>query len=269
MTSNSLDSLRGKGNVVSKSRVPKTDYSAIAKYYDRVRPSDVDVWLSKIVEYGKIEAGYFVLDVGCGTGRFPLGMSTSKDCVLCGLEPSIEMLKQAVAKDKTKSILWVRGDGRHLPFKDDLFDCTYMTLVIHHIEDKELALREIHRVLKNDGNCVIVTNSHSRIKKHILRDFPKVMAMDLKRFPPIPTVKKIMKKVGFKNVHHHILRHDRGYVSTDEYLKRVRNKYISTLTLLSEDEFQRGLRIFEERVKQKYGDRIKQIDRFVFVVGRK
>jgi SAM-dependent methyltransferase len=261
--------LRGKGNVVSKSGVPKTDYSAIARYYDRVRPTDVDLWLSKIVEYGRIEAKCAVLDVGCGTGRFPLGMSTSKDCVLCALEPSIEMLKQAVAKDKSKCILWVQGDGQHLPFKDDLFDCVYMTLVIHHIEDRNLALREIHRVLKNNGNCVIVTNSHSRIKKHVLRDFPRVAAIDLKRFPTIPSLKKTMTRVGFRDVHHHILRHERGYVSTDEYLERVRNKYISTLTLLSEDEFQTGLRIFEEKIKQKYGDQIKQIDRFVFVVGRK
>jgi SAM-dependent methyltransferase len=209
------------------------------------------------------------LDVGCGTGRFPLGMSALKDCMLCALEPSIDMLKQAVAKDKPKCILWVRGDGQHLPFKDDVFDCVYMTLVIHHIEDKELALREIHRVLKNDGNCVIVTNSHSRIKKHVLRDFPGVVEIDLKRFPTIPSLKKTLARVGFRDVHHHILRHERGCISTDEYIERVRNKYISTLTLLSEDEFQRGLRIFEEKVKQKYRGQIKQVDRFVFVVGHK
>jgi hypothetical protein len=96
-----------------------------------------------------------------------------------------------------------------------------------------------------------------------------VLAIDLKRFPSIPWLKKTMMNVGFKDVHHHILRYDRGYISTDEYLERVRNRYVSTLTLLSEDEFQRGLRIFQDRVKEKYGSQIKQIDRFVFVVGKK
>jgi hypothetical protein len=75
--------------------------------------------------------------------------------------------------------------------------------------------------------------------------------------------------IGFRDAHYHILRYDRGYVATDEYLKRVRNKYISTLTLLSEDEFQKGLKIFQKRVRKKYGDQIKQIDKFIFVIGQK
>jgi len=254
---------------MNKSEIPKTDYSEIAKYYDKVRVGDVEFWLSKIIEYGKIEANCDVLDVGCGTGRFPLSMSTAKTCVICALEPSIEMLKQAIAKDKAKRVLWIRGDGQRLPFGDNVFDCVYMTLVIHHIENKELALHEVHRVLKKNGRCVMVTNSHSRIKKHALRDFPGVVAIDLKRFPTIPMLKETMLKGGFRDIHHHVLQCDRGYISTEEYLQKVRNRYISTLTLLSEQEFQRGLKIFEKKVKRKHGDRIKQLDKFVFVVGQK
>jgi len=254
---------------MNKSRITKSDYSQIAKYYDRVRPTPAGIWLSKIIEYGKIDANCTVLDMGCGTGRFPLSMSTMKDSMFCALEPSIEMLKQAIVKDKSRRILWVRGDGQRLPFRDDLFDCVYMTLVIHHIENKEMALREIHRVLKKGGRCVIMTNSHSRIKKHVLRDFPGVLAIDLKRFPSIPSLKKIIMMIGFRGVHHHVVQHDEGYVSTDEYLERFRNKYISTLTLLNEDAFQRGFNIFEERVRRKYGSQIRHISGFVFVVGRK
>lgn len=234
-----------------------------------VRPAPPDAWLSKIVEYGRIEASRTVLDIGCGTGRFPLGIPILKQAVFCALEPSIEMLKQAVAKDTSSRILWVGGDGQRLPFRDSFFDCIYMTLVIHHVENREKVLREIHRCLRRDGNFVILTNSHSRIKKHILRDFPGVIAIDLKRFPAIPSLKKLMKTVGFRDIHYHILRFDRGYVSTDEYLERVRNKYISTLTLLSEDAFQRGFQVFKKRVRRKYGNRIRQLDKFIFVVGRK
>jgi SAM-dependent methyltransferase len=249
--------------------VPKTDYSKIAEYYDKLRPILDDVWLSKIIEYGRINTNCAVLDIGCGTGRFPLAISTMKNSMVYALEPSLEMLKQAVAKDEARDIHWIQGDGQKLPFQNSSFDCVYMTLVIHHIEDKEMILREIHRTLKKDGNCVILTNSHSRIKKHVLRYFPGVLSIDLRRFPSIPSLKRIIKTVGFTEVHHHILLHDRGYISTDEYLERVRNKYISTLTLLSEDKFQKGFRIFQERVRRKYGNRIRQIDRFVFVVGLK
>jgi ubiquinone/menaquinone biosynthesis C-methylase UbiE len=254
---------------VNKARIPTTDYSKIAKYYDIVRPAPDKVWLSRVIEYGEIASSCVVLDVGCGTGRFALNMLTVKPSVFVGLEPSTEMLKQAIMKDRLRRILWIRGDGQQLSLQSNLFHCVYMTLVIHHMKAKEMALRQIYRVLKKDGRCVIMTNSHSCIKKHVLSYFPGVLAIDLKRFPSIPWLKKTMKDVGFRDVHHHILRYDRGYISTNEYLERVRSRYVSTLTLLSKDEFRRGLRIFQNRVKRKYGDRIRQIDRFVFVVGRK
>lgn len=253
---------------MTKQRVLKTDYSKIAEYYDKVRPMPVKTLLSKIIKYGKIDSNCTVLDVGCGTGRFPLGISTMKNPIVCGLEPSIEMLKQAIVKGKSGNVLWIRGDGQKLPFQDDCFNCIYMTLVIHHIENKEMALQEIHRVLKKGGNCVIMTTSHSRIKKHILHDFPGITAIDLKRFPSVQSLKKAMTKIGFNNIQYHVVQYVEE-VSTKEYLERVRNKYISTLTLLSEEAFQRGFRIFQQKARKKHGTRIKRIIGFVFLVAQK
>lgn len=253
---------------MTKPKVPKTNYSKIAEYYDKVRPMLSDI-LSKIIECGKIESNCAVLDIGCGTGRFPLGMLAAKNPLISGLEPSIEMLKQAIAKDEHRDILWVRGDGQRLPFRDNFFDCTYMTLVIHHIENKEMALQEIYRALKKGGKCVIMTTSHSRIRKHVIHNFPGVTAIDLKRFPSVPSLKRTMTKIGFNDVHCHIVKHDEGYIPTDTYLERVRNKYISTLTLLSEEAFQRGFRIFQQRIRRKYGGQLRRISGFVFIVGQK
>ncbi len=251
-----------------KPKALKTDYSKIAEYYDRVRPVPAPIWLSKIIEYGEIEANSTVLDVGCGTGRFPLGISAAKNLTFCALEPSVEMLKQALTKAKSRTILWVCGDGQQLPFPNG-FDCVYMTLVIHHIENREEALRETYRVLKKDGRCVIMTNSHSRIKKHVLRDFPGITAIDLKRFPSLLFLKKTMIHVGFTHVRRHAVQQDEESMPTEEYLERVRNKYISTLTLLSEEAFQRGLKVFEQKVRRKHGRQIRRVPGFDFIVGCK
>lgn len=249
--------------------VSKTDYSQIADYYDKVRPPPANVWIWKIIEYGEINENSSVLDVGCGTGRFPLSVSSLKNALICALEPSINMLKKAVAKDESRKILWVQGDGQKLPFRGDFFDCVYMTLVIHHIEDKELALQEIYRTLKEGGNCVIMTISHYRMKRGILRYFPGVVAIDLQRVPTIPCLIGMMIKAGFRNVHHHMVKHDEGPLSTEEYFERVRKRYISTLTLLSQEEFERGIKIFERKVREKYGKQIERTLGFDFVVGKK
>jgi len=254
---------------VNRSSVRKTDYSKIAEYYDKVRLIRTNGLLSRIVEYGRIDRNRAVLDIGCGTGRFTLNMLDAKPSMLFALEPSAEMLKQAVLKDRCKHIFWIRGDGQRLPLRDKFLDCVYMTSVIHHIENKNMALQDIRRVLKKNGNCVIMTYSHSGIKKHVINDFPGVTAIDSKRMPSIPCLKNMMRAVGFKDVKHHVVKVDEGYVSVSEYLERVRSKYVSTLTLLDENAFQRGLKTFEERIRKKYGGRIRKISWFVIVVGRK
>jgi len=254
---------------VSDLSLPKTDYSKIADDYDKLRPTPGDLWISKIIEHGEINDDSVVLDVGCGTGRFPLSILSSKKTLICSLEPSINMLRKAAAKDQSKQVSWVQGDGQKLPFRDNIFNCIYMTMVIHHIENKQMALKEIHRTLKKGGNCVIMTTSHYRIRRHLLLyNFPGLTAIDLRRFPTVPTLKKNMIETGFKNVHYHVVRtHEK--VKTEEFLERVRNKYISTLTLLSQEKFERGLIVFERRIREKCGKYVTRPIGFDFVVGKK
>ena len=254
---------------MNSSRIPKADYTKIAEYYDRVRSAPARVLLSRIIEFGKIDKNCTVLDVGCGTGRFPVTISSLTSCGMCAVDPSTQMLRHAILKDKSEGIAWIRGDGQHLPFRDSIFDCIYMTAVLHHIEDKEKALREVYRALRKRGSFVIVTFSHYAIKRHITKDFPGVIAIDLKRIPSVPSVKAVMKAIGFKDILYHPVKLDEGYVSADEYLERVRNKYMSTLTLLSEEEFQKGLKVFQDRIRRRYGNRIRKISRFVYIVGKK
>ena len=254
---------------MKRSRIPKADYSKIAEYYDRVRSAPAPILVSKIIEFGKIDKKSTVLDVGCGTGRFSITISNITGSDICAIDPSIEMLKQATLKDRSKHVLLIRGDGQHLPFQDSIFDCVYMTATLHHIEDKGKAIREVYRVLRRDGSCVIMTFSHYAIKKHVTRDFPGVVAIDLKRIPSVPSVKRMTKTTGFKDIHHHTVKVDEGFVSIDEYLERVSNKYMSTLTLLDEEAFQRGLGIFEKTIRSKHGGQIRRISRFVLVTGQK
>lgn len=250
-------------------KTPKTDYSKIADRYDRLRHVSANIWMPKIAEYGKIKDGSLVLDIGCGTGSFVMSLLSLRNTTIFSIDNSLKMLKKALTKDKTRKAHWILSDAHQLPFRSNCFDCMYMTLVIHHFENKESALQEVYRVLKKGGSCVIMTHSHYRIKRHFLRDFPGIIAIDLKRFPSIPFLKALMKKIGFKNVHSRLAQQDEGCVTTAEILEKVKNKFISTLTLLSEEQFQKGFSIFQEKIKRKYGERKRRISKFNFVVGWK
>ena len=144
-----------------------------------------------------------------------------------------------------------------------------MTLVLHHIEDKPKTLKEIHRTLRPNGNLVVMTISHQHVRKGILNLFPSVTSIDLKRIPSIPSITKMMKTIGYRNVHYHPYRHDEEDIPTEQFLERVKNKYISTLTLPTEEQFQKGYKIFEQRICRKFGKTLKRTARFVYITASK
>jgi hypothetical protein len=58
-------------------------------------------------------------------------------------------------------------------------------------------------------------------------------------------------------------------VSTDDYLARVRSKFVSTLSLLSEEAFARGYALYEQALRARYGERLPFTRTYTFVVGEK
>jgi len=176
--------------------------------------------------------------------------------------------KASLEKDNDKNVLWINANGKKLPFRNNSFNSLYMTLVIHQIQNREEALRDIYRVLKINGRVVILTNSHARLKRHLLSHFPGVIKKDLERLPTISTIKKIMKSIGFLQIEYEPIEYNEC-ISRDEFIDRVQNKYISTLTLFNEKEFQRRFKIFKNKILEKYGDEIIRHSGFDFVIGIK
>jgi ubiquinone/menaquinone biosynthesis C-methylase UbiE len=258
-----------QGQQLTESRVPKVDYSNIGEHYDRVRPVPARVWISRIVELGGLAPDSDVLDIGCGTGRFTTRVAARSGARLFGVDSSVAMLKNALKSDRKRAIRWVLGDASLLPFRAESFDCIYMTMVVHQIRQRHAFLKSLHRILRPGGKCVIATSSHSSIRAHVLRYFPGVCAIDLERFPSIPFLKNALKKTGFRNVRSSLVKHEEREIPIEDYFEMVRNKYISTLSLLGESKFQAGLAIFERRIRELYGTRMDRVLRFTFVSGEK
>lgn len=87
------------------------------------------------------------LEVGCGTGRNLTHYDPSLTVV--ALEPAPDTL--AVAKKRAPHALLVRGSAEALPFREGAFDTVVSSLVFCSVPRPELGLREIRRVLNDDG----------------------------------------------------------------------------------------------------------------------
>ncbi len=244
----------------------KPDYGRIADYYDRVRTNDRDYlrfWTAPLVKFGEITGKSRVLDVGCGTGRFTVTMKEMTGADVYGLDASAEMLERA--RGKSKEITWIEGRAEELPFDGNFFDTVTITMALHQFEDKKKAISEAARVLKRGGRLVVLTTSHGRIKSSYFSLFPGIAAIDLNRFPSIPQIKEWMRESGMKAEYHMVRR--KREIPTAALVENMKNRFISTLELMDEKEFEEGLRLFERRIKEKYGEVYRDMETFYYVVG--
>jgi len=248
---------------------PKTDYDIASRDFDNIRSSDqkhLDDWTDALVRWGRIHKGSMVLDAGCGTGRYSLGIGSRTGAVVMGMDLSSGMLSRA---RKKMSGIWIQGDISKMPLENDSFDTVMIVLVLQHVDDEPQALSEARRVLKPGGQLVLVTVSHGRIRQHIIRHFPGAVRIDLDRFMPIPEMKWHLANIGFGDVHHHTVRSKPIESSVDDMIFRFRKRYISTLALVPEDDFERNLAVFEKNLRANYGHTVVSDVEMVFIEARK
>lgn len=116
-----------------------------------------------------------------------------------------------------------------------------MSTVVHHISDLELAAHEARRVLA-DGGPVMIRQPFSGRHDGILwtHVFPAALRVAEKRHPRIESVAQVFAGAGFR---HWEVRAVTEIVAADldEYTRRIETRADSTLTLIGEEHFERGL----------------------------
>jgi len=103
-----------------------------------------------------------LLDVGCGTGRHLLELSSFPG-VMVGLDASREDLHKteylflltARQRPVIAQIHMVQGVGERLPFPDGFFRQVICTETLEHVPDDRAVLRELVRVLEPGGMLAI------------------------------------------------------------------------------------------------------------------
>ena len=102
-----------------------------------------------------LKSGQDVLEVGCGTGFYTIKAS---EIVKEGMVHSLDIqdlalskVRKKVEENKIKNVMLIMADAKNLPFKDEAFDLAFLVTVIGEIPKREIALKELYRVLKPNG----------------------------------------------------------------------------------------------------------------------
>ena len=97
--------------------------------------------------------GLKILDLCSGTGDISgLIKEKYKDVEVIGLDISEKMTE--IAKKRYPDIKFIIGDASSMPFCDNEFDYVISAFGFRNIEDKEAAINEIKRVLKEKGKFI-------------------------------------------------------------------------------------------------------------------
>ena len=230
-----------------------SDFGAIADSYDRLRPLDEKWWevFDLLVSAGDLE-GRRTLDIGCGTGAFAAALA-ERGGKVWGVDASPEMLAEAQAKETRARFKEAAGEA--LPFKDGWFERVVMRLSLHHL-DRPRALREALRVLVPGGRLVVGTFDPNQFADYWLtRFFPSIARIDGARFPDATTLERELVEAGFESVRSDRLTQSAA-LSRAEALERIRCRYISTLRMMGEADFDRGLAAAEAQLPERVEYRV-------------
>lgn len=113
----------------------------------KLYPPEMITWMLGATEITGDEdfQGKYLLDNGCGTGRFA-NLAKSKGANVIGTDISDSMLGEA-----SKYFQTARASSYELPFKDESFDYVSSLMVMQVLDNPERAIKESHRVLKPGG----------------------------------------------------------------------------------------------------------------------
>ena len=141
-------------------------FDEIATSYDRadhILSMGVDhLWrkkIRKLIAVKNPQRPIKILDIATGTADLAIEMAKIDQSQIIGIDIAEQMLavgRQKVLKSERKNIELISGDALQMPFPDNSFDVITVAFGIRNFEDLEAGIKEIHRVLKPNGQYFIL-----------------------------------------------------------------------------------------------------------------
>ncbi len=116
--------------------------------------------------------GRAILDFGCGPGHDLAGFAHySRPDRLVGVDISQTSLDEAGRRLRlhgaSPELVKIGNDSYPLPFADGSFDYVHCSGALMYVEDQHRLLRELHRLLRPDGELRVMVYNHDSIWLHL------------------------------------------------------------------------------------------------------
>lgn len=171
---------------------------SLPDYFIRTFNDTRDRYLANNIDPNEFYADKYVLDAGCGSGKVTSAIARFGAKKVVGIDLTIEGINFAKEKSKEfpegRNIEYIQGNCKDLPFPDNTFDIVHSNGVVHHTDDYEKCIKELHRVLKPKGNLWIFVMGRSGMFE-IIADCVRKIMEDVDR----SAFMKFLQSLGFSS----------------------------------------------------------------------
>jgi SAM-dependent methyltransferase len=239
------------------------DYDKISGHYSQHRQKVHPGVLKGLLSGSRCGDASSVLEVGCGTANYIVAVESLTGCRCWGIDPSEKML--SVARERSTKIDFKIGKAEQLDFSSDFFDFIFSVDVIHHVEGHSEYFHEAYRALSPGGRVCTVTDSEWVLRNRLPLSvvFPETVEVELARYPRIPFLAGLMVEAGFADIQDVLVEH--SFHMKD--IQAFRDRAYSSLHLISEEAFHRGIARLEDELDEK--GYIQYVSRYTLLWGRK
>lgn len=231
-------------------------YMHRAGVFGKIRDFDLGPIRSLVRALPEIGTALKVADIGCGDGSYSLRLVQEAERVrgdaalsLVGVDRTPAMLSAAAKTLGSKHRGLVLGDSAVLPFrKASLHVVTSFNCI--HLFDIGAALAEIARVLIPGGRFFIYTRFQDQNRRTLWGQyFPRFADVEWRLFDEERLLEEIRAVPGLRPQRVETFSFQRTS-SRQELLARTRERHYSTLALYDEDDFERAMSVFADRLSR-------------------
>jgi ubiquinone/menaquinone biosynthesis C-methylase UbiE len=136
-----------------------------------------------------------VLEVAPGPGYFSIELAKMGNFNITGMDISADFVEicKTNAKRENVTINFLQGNVSKMPFENDAFDFIFCSAAFKNFKEPAAALREMRRILKNNGIALIVDMNHDVSKEKLAEEAAKLSKPGFERWFQKNTFKSLCK----------------------------------------------------------------------------
>ena len=162
-------------DVDQKQGLVKSVFDSVASNYDLM--NDVmslgthRLWKNYTIASSNVSKGDKVLDIAGGTGdlaiKFRKKIGDSGKVILSDINGSmLEEGRKNLINHGIIDVDFIQANAESLPFEDNTFDCVSIAFGLRNVTHKNIALKQMHRVLKKGGSLLVL--EFSKVENEML-----------------------------------------------------------------------------------------------------